>query len=219
MRLQMPIGQMEALFQMAYFREAREVQDLDLNTISELFGKSLRTVSSLHRRFRGDFFSPEQEAEFMLDVAERLNRKPSTFAELTAAFEDRNQYELENALRDLMKDKHILLIEGVYRRNPAEMDYFSESDTVRRIHSLNRQMDIVAETVWQRFLSDEEASSEAMERSFLFSADAADYVELKKDLMEWLTQRLIAIDAKAQEAGVDNRLGLVFSVAELEESE
>ncbi|MEM6929077.1 MAG: hypothetical protein AAF602_19215, partial [Myxococcota bacterium] len=68
-RLQLPLKSVTSLLQMAYFQEAREARGLNLDAIAALFGTSLRTVSTLHHRFRSDFFAPEQEVALRRAIA------------------------------------------------------------------------------------------------------------------------------------------------------
>ena len=217
MRIKMPIDQMESLFQMAYFQEARERQGRELGDIAEIFGKSLRTVSSLHRRFRGDFFAPEHEVAFRIDLASWLGRNPSSFGELRAQYKDRKSHELEAALFDLVLGQQVIEVDGVYRRNPEQYSFVESADLSQRVNGLNRWMDILAEGIWRRFLGGPEETNKAVARSYNFAIRDEDVEGLKTDLVNWLRERLVEVDAKATDEGVQNSYGLMFVVTEMED--
>lgn len=215
LRLNMQIDQMVSLFQMAYFQEAREGREMELGEIADLFGKSLRTVSSLHQRYRSDFFAPEREVQFRRDIAEVLQEKPVSREDLAAAFPSRTPEDVAAAVDDLLREKRILEDGTLLRRNPEHHDFFDEADIVRRVDGLNRQMDIVASTVFTRLLDGD--ANAAAARTYVFAARDEDFHALVDDMLEMLRERAIAADAAAQDAGVRTRHGFTFAAGPLEE--
>ena len=105
LRLSMPLSQINELFQMAYFHEAREVKGMGLGDVADLFGKSLRTVSSLHNRFRGDFFAPEKEMQLRREIAQKIQDGPASLEELQNDFPKVKEIELLGAVDDLLREK------------------------------------------------------------------------------------------------------------------
>lgn len=216
MRLGLPLDQMVGLCRMAYFEEAREEAKLDLGTIAELFGKSLRTVSSLHNQYRGDFFSPERDVQFRRELAGRLAQGPLTREELAAAFDGKSEVELAAAIDDLLRERRIIDDGKKLRRNPEDHHFFNEADIVGRVDGLNRQMDIVAETVWNRLIQ-EPAPPTAVARSYVFAGQEPEVRKLLDDLLELTLKRAIETDELATADGVNDQYGVTIAAAPLEE--
>lgn len=213
-RLRLPLGHVGHLLKMAYFEEAREQQGLELESIAQLFGKSLRTVSTLNRQFRGDFFAPEREVQLRRQIADHLKTRATTGDDFQALFADRDPDDLTRALEDLVREGRVIEAQGRFHRNPEDHDYFDEHDIVRRIDGLNRQMDIVGETVWTR-LVDPSANSGAAARSYVFNATDDDFDKLIDGLLTQLRTKAIAADTAAQGQGVDTRRGITFAAVTL----
>jgi hypothetical protein len=135
---------------------------------------------------------------------------------LSLAFPDAGPYRLQAALSDLVAGSLVLEEEGEYRRNPEQCSFFSESDTMQQVLGLNRQMDIIAETVWRRLLT-EEGRAGAMARTFLFAMDESDAAGMQEEVLAILRSRLVAVDANATEHGVGQRHGLLVAMTGLEE--
>jgi hypothetical protein len=215
LRLGLPLGQMGELMQMAYFQEARERQDLKLDAIAALFGKSLRTVSSLHHRFRTDFFVPEREVALRRALAAVVDHAPADQARLLLAFPQAEPRVLQAALDDLVREG-VLVREGEqYRRNPDAHEFTSQ-DIQGRIDGLNRQMDILAETVWQRLIS---GSEQGLARTYVFHASERDWQELLEAVQLLVRDRAVAADRSAAQTGQGQRLGFTFAAALLPEDE
>lgn len=215
LRLRLPIGQLSSLLQMAYFQEARAEQGLKLDTIAELFGKSLRTVSTLHHRFRGDFFAPERDVAFRRAIAALVNHKPADDARLRAAFPDVPELELQAAIDDLVRGGVLIRDGAHWKRNPSAHEFLG-TDTTGRIDGLNRQMDVLAATVWRRLV--EPDARPALARTFVFQASDADFQALIDDVAALARDRAIAADQAAESTGAGARVGLTFAAAPLEET-
>lgn len=211
-RLTMPLDQMVELFRMAYFQEAREQQGLELEPISRLFGKSLRTVSSLHRRYRTDFFEPEREVQFRRELADLLARGP---VEREALAERFDTAQLEAAVTELLIEGRIVETEQGLARNSDDHDFFEPDNLNARVDGLNRQQDILAETVWQRLLSVDPPTS-SVARSYVFAATDPDFQQLVDQLLDRLRHDCVAADIAAREIGQDNRRAITLATATLE---
>lgn len=216
MRLSMPLEPMLKLFQMAYFHEARSERGLGLHEVADLFGKSLRTVSSLHNRYRGDFFAPENDVQLRRDLAGRLASGPKNEEELAKDFNHIKAVELAAALEDLVRERRILRDGSLFRRNPEDHDFFSESDILARVDGLNRQMDIVAEAVWHRFL-DVESDRPAMARSYVFAGENAEFAAMLEKVSTYIRDRAIEVDESAVIAGGSQKRAITFAAATLKE--
>ena len=108
------------------------------------------------------------------DLAGAVASGPRTHDELCNQFSDFKPIELATALEDLLRERRILRDGELLRRNPEDHDFFSESDIIARVDGLNRQMDIVAEAVWQRFL-EVEGDKPAMARSYVFAGSKPEF--------------------------------------------
>jgi hypothetical protein len=219
-RLRMPIDEVSALLQMAYFEEAREAQRLDLAGIADLFGKSLRTISSLHNKYRKGFFAPERDVEFRRAIAAEVNRGSKTLDELEQIFSRRTRADLEIALADLVREKRILKVGEKYRRNPEDHIFFNEADIVARVDGMNRQQDIIAETVFKRLLDPESANGDPVAaRSFVFKAKPEELKAALDELLKQVLNTAIELDENAAEAGAQSEHGLTIAVAPMGNSE
>jgi transcriptional regulator with XRE-family HTH domain len=215
-RLHLPLAQMVDLLEMAFFQEARETRGLELAAIAGLFGKSLRTVTTLNQRFRGDFFAPEHEVQLRRELAAALAARPRTEAELREAFRERSDPEIKAALEDLLRGRRILRDGDTLRRNPEDHDFFDETNLVGRIDGLNRQMDVLAETVWRRLIEPDEGAAAAA-RSYVFAARDEEFEALVSDVLALLQGRAIAADASAQDKGAGKRRGITIAATDLED--
>jgi len=216
LRFGMPLGRMVELLQMAYFREARERGGRDLGTIAEVFGKSLRTVSSLNRRHRGDFFAPEDEVALRRQIAGRLAVRPQSEEQLVASFSDTASVELAAAVDDLLREGRILRLEDRLHRNPEDHEFLDMASMSSRIDGLNRQMDILAETVWRRLVEHDEDKRVAA-RSFVFAARPEDMEQVVAEVLQLVRDRAIAVDSDARLAGCNNRNAITLAAVPLEE--
>ena len=217
--LGLPVKQMRELMNLAYFREAREEQDLKLDEIARLFDTSLRTVSSQHRRYRGDFFAPEDAVALRRALAALVNHAPATRERLVAAFPETPERTLDAALADLVQAGTVSLDEGRYRRKADAHSFIDAEDLNSRIDGLNRQMDVLAATVWGRFVSArrEGAPDPGGARTIVFRSTDEDFAELVRELESWLTERAIAADeACSEEEG--STVGITFAATPMEET-
>lgn len=214
LRLNMPLDQLESLIQMAYFQEAREREGLQLDAIAGLFGKSLRTVSSLHNRFRGDFFAPERELAFRRAIAALVNHAALDDVRLRAAFPEVSEVEMAAALDDLVRERKIVREGASWRRHPDAHE-FTGPDAMAKVDGLNRQMDVVAATVWHRLVSGSERP--ALARTLVFHASDADLASMLEAVQQLVRDRAIAADRAFEASGVGAEVGLTFAAAPLGE--
>ncbi len=215
-RLGMPLEQMERLLRMAYLREAREEQGLDLKSVASIFGKSLRTVSTLHQRYQSDFFSPEEQVQLRRDIAGVVNARARTLDELVPVFPGVQRASLLVAIDDLVREGRLRRDGDVLRRNPLDHDFYDPSDASRRVDGLNRQMDILAATVWQRLVENDDAP---IARSYVFDANDDDYERLVRELLAKIRDDAIAADAAAQDADARVRRGITLAAVDMEPPE
>ena len=212
-RVRMPLKQASSLLQMAWFQEAREARGLTLDAIADLFGTSLRTVSTLHHRYRSDFFAPEQEVALRRAIAALVNHAPATEDRLRSAFPDVSAAQLAVALDDLVREGTLATEGDLFVRNPEAHEFFG-ADRAARIDGLNRQLDVLADTVWHRLVDDDAA---ARARTLVFRASPEDLAALVQDLEALVRERAIAADNAVDEAGEGIRVGVTFAATPLSE--
>lgn len=214
LKLLLPLGTMETLLQMACFQEARERQGHRLDAIADLFGKSLRTVSTLHSRFRGDFFAPERDVAFRRAIAAVVNHAPADLQRLRAAFPDVTEVALGAALDDLLREGRIVKVGEQWRRNP-EAHEFLGTEVREKVDGLNRQMDVIAAAVWHRLVEASERPAQA--RTYVFDASDADLRGAIDAVDRLIRERAIAADRAAEGRREGARVGITFAAAPLGE--
>lgn len=216
LRSGLPLKQMVSLMQLAYFREAREEQGHTLDAIAELFGRSLRTVSTLHHQYRSDFFAPEEQVAFRRAIAALVNHAPADLGRLQAAFPDVPEAKLIEALQDLERGG-TLLPRGdppTWHRNP-EAHEFTSTDLQARIDGLNRQMDVLAETIWRRLVLSDDAPTLA--RTYVFHASDRDLQALLGAIEALVRGGAIAADQTYERSGEGRQVGITLAATPLEE--
>ena len=217
LRSRLSLKQMVSLMQMAYFREAREEQGHTLDAIAEVFGKSLRTVSTLHHQYRSDFFAPEKQVAFRRAIAALVNHAPADLDRLRLAFPDVSEAELIYALEDLQREG-TLVARGTpptWHRSPDAHE-FTGADLQARIDGLNRQMDVLAETIWHRLVVQDDAP--ALARTYVFHASDHDFRAMLDAIETLVRERAIAAD-RAYDLGEDGRqVGITLAATPFEEA-
>lgn len=213
-RFDMSMDRMLQLAQLAYFEELRRGAPRDLGAVAKRLGLSLRSVSSLNRRFKKDFFKPETEIAPLRDLTRALLRGPQTLEALSAATEHEAE-KLERGLR-LLQENGWVHQDGEQYVMSAGLRSFMDDTMKRRIDGLNNQMEIIASSVWARFVDAEET---AAGRSWAFAAEP----KALKSMFEKLTRniRLDAIDVEEQalQKDVFDRYGITIAVAPLPDEE
>ena len=219
LRLGLTMNAMVKLLRMAAFEQARQEQGRELAEIAAIFGKSLRTVSGLHREYRGEFFKPERDIALRRDVAALLARRPADLDGIAAHFEGLSSIELAAAVADLEREKRIVRHGGLLHRNPEDRVFYDDNDIARRVDGLNRQMDIVADTVWNR-LVDAEAGHTAIARSYVFQAHPDRFEALLDRLTDSIRDNAIAADAATRVGdGAHGRCAITLAATPLLDNE
>jgi len=215
LRLGLPLKDMTQLQEMAYFREARIVRDMKLEQVAELFDKSLRTVSSLNHRYKDDFFKPEREVAFRRAIAAVINHAPTTCDRLEVVFPEVSSKQLNSVLLDMVRDGLIEKEGDFFRRNPDGFSFVVDADQSARVDGLNRQMDVLAETVEELFL---EADGQGRARTWVFQASQADFVALVEEMEQKTRASAIEADAAAEESGDSTTYGITFAATRMKEN-
>ncbi len=214
LRLSMPLGQMEDLLRLAYFREARVERGMLLPDVARVFGKSLRTVASVSKTFQSDFFAPEDQLAFRRAIVRHLDDQPMSRDALVALWPERADVGV--AIDDLMREGKVAEVDGLLIREPSQVEFFDDGSSDRQIDGLNRQMDILASAVWQRVV-ERRTDGSAAARSYVFDASEQDFDALVAELQQTLRDRAIEADSAANKRGISVRRAVTFSATTLDE--
>ncbi|MBA2320506.1 MAG: hypothetical protein H0V89_05060, partial [Deltaproteobacteria bacterium] len=113
----------------------------------------------------------------------------------------------------LMRERVLVDDGGMLRRNPEVHSFFDEQDLSARVDGLNRQMDVIAETVWTRWI---EQRPGATARTFAFNASEADFETIVREVVDRVRERAIAADA-AGRVETTKRRGITLAATNLED--
>lgn len=212
-RAHLPMGQVLDLLQLAYFEELRRHHPRELNVIAERLELSLRTVSTLSRRLKEVFFAAETRVQPARRIAALLQEKPRTLAELKRAAPELGDKAVKRALDFLRDNSWVDVEKRSYKLSSSLRSYIDETIT-RRIDGLNNQMEILAASVWQRFM---ESDDTAIGRSWVFSARPEDLREFLAETVRKLRHSAIDLEESAlSEGGTLERFGITVAFASVE---
>lgn len=216
----LPLKTLEDLCRLAYFEELRHRGDTPQAEIARTFGKSLRTVGTLERQYRTNFFAPERELEFARRVESVFEHGSRTTAEVEAALADdadATADEIERAVEGLLSAGRIVVEarDGDCPRYALDRRFISlvQSDLEARVDGLNHQLDVIAAAVRSRFLA---PRRRAIARSLAFVAHPDDVEALGEALVRALRDRCSDAEETALEAGGYERYGVTLALAPME---
>jgi hypothetical protein len=214
LRFELSLKDVRSLLDMAYFREARVEQGMKLQDIGDLFDRSLRSVASLHKTYQDGFFRPERELSLRRAIAALADHAPTDRSRLSAAFPDASTVQLDAALDSLIQEE-VLFVQGQdFVRNQDAHLFVSEHDHAMKVDGLNRQMDIVAEAVWRRFVR---GDRNAQARTWVFGALPEGFAGLVDELVSALRSGTIEADRAAEGCPEVGRYAITFAATPLEE--
>ncbi len=208
-RVHMPLGRLTDLLRTAYFHELRRRHPRDLAAIADKLGVSLRTAGTLNRALREPFYAPENRVEPVREVIAALQLGVRTPAELAARL-DLEPAEVRRILTHLVEvgwasvdgeGRAALITE--FRNHVAD-------DLERRVDGVNHQMDVVARSVWARFVSER---ADAAGRTWSFTARPEDVEAAAGRVLAALRAEAIALEEAAMAAGGGRRYGLTVALA------
>ena len=221
----LPLKALEELARLAYFEELRGRGEATQAEVAELLGTSLRTVTNLASRYRGDFLSPEHEVEAARRIEAALTEGPAKAAELAAKVR----------LTEADVSRLLAGMDGagrVRRQDDGQPDarweidwrYVSlvEDDVQARIDGLNHQLDVVLATIRTRFLAGPtaqgvDAPPAAMARTLSFVCTSEGMQTLADDLVRHLRRRCGDAEEDALRAGARDPYAVTLALAPMKD--
>lgn len=210
----MPLQRLTQLAQTAYFEELRRTNPRDLQAVADQLGVSVRTAGTIHRRLKGAFFAPENEVAPLRAVTGALLSGARTQAELATAT-DLDDDALRRALR-LLGEHGWVEREGPRFRVATGIRSFVTDETMRRVDGLNNQMDVLAGSVWARFVDPKPGAGA---RTWVFAARPQDFEQLMADTVHRMRHDAVDLEERALPGPGWVRFGVTVAFAPvLEES-
>ncbi len=215
-RVHFPLNRMQDLLRTAYFLEYRRRHPRDLATVAEKLGVSLRTAGTLNRSLKDAFFSPETQVEPIRLIMEALVREPRTVEQLEA-ITGLDRADVERAL------KHLTEVDWVHAEDATHYTYtgtlrsYVTEDLQKRVHGVNHQLSMIADSVWARFVKGDDQTAGA--RSWSFAARPGDVADALGRTFDQLRSEAIELANAGVEQEDARRFGITVAFAPLEEEE
>jgi DNA-binding MarR family transcriptional regulator len=210
----MPMAELLGLMELAYFEEVRRQHPRELGSVAEQLGLSLRSVGTLHRRLKEAFFAAERSFAPARRLTALLVAGPRSLAELTAAAPELEPAQVRRALRELEARGWVTRSGGRYALVARLRSYVDEQLSAR-IDALNNQMEIIASSVWARFV---EGVDTAIGRSWVFAARTPDLQPFIDQTVRALRHGAIDLEESALAAGTFARFAVTVSFAPIEDT-
>lgn len=212
-RFEMPLGRLTDLLRTAYFGAYRDQHPRDLATVAKRLGVSIRTAGTLNRSLREPFFTPENEVAPIRRVTGALLSGAHTVDEIEA----HTDLEIDEIERVLAWIAHL---GWTVPHDDGSVDIvphlrsFVDADPARRVDGLNHQMEILASSVWFRFVRNE---AHAGARSWAFVASPEQFAAAMERSIQALRAEAVEMEQAALEQGVEHRFGITVAFSPLED--
>lgn len=215
-RFGMPVDRLVELSKLAYFEELRAKAPRDLDSVAKGLGVSYRTAVNFNRAVRGDFFRPEKEVEPLRRICGALVDGPRSAARLAETLGDEvSEDQLRRGLHLLVENGWLVEEDGVYRLAETLRSYVSD-DLERRVDGLNNLLEVLADTVWQRFV--ERNASTAMARTWVFAARPEQIIEYVESTVRRVRHEVVDLEEAAlREGGLSDRYGVTLAFTPIKE--
>ncbi len=205
--------EVQRLVRLAYFGELRRLSPRNLEGVAERMGVSLRTVGTLSKQLKTEFFEPEQTVAPMRDLANWLEKGVGDEAELAKAIK-RPRKQVANLLSGMQKMGWAEEVDGKWSLT-SNYRYYLTEHWERKVDAVNHQLEVVASAVQARFLHG--VKEGASGRTWTFRARPAELQQVMDKVVEELRTTIFELDEKA---GVDGeRVGLTVAFAGLDEED
>jgi hypothetical protein len=214
-RFRLPIDRLIELTRLAYFEELRRQAPRDLDFVARSLGVSYRTAVNLNRAARADFFRPEKEIEPLRRVCAVLVGQALTRQALTEALDDLDDVTIDRALA-LLEDSGWITrdAEERYALGATLRSYVSD-DLSRRIDGLNNHMEVLADSVWARFV--EGAPETALGRTWVFVGRPEDVAAFARKTALAVRHDAVDVEETALKEGGKQRFGVTLAFAPIKE--
>ena len=193
--LRTPLGTLRDWLEIGYFHDARK-QDLKLKEIAELMEVSMSKVALLSRALKENFIREDAEAALPRRIEFMLWAGPLSPAKIKQVLPDADADDVDETLRALV-DEGRIHAEGegdqVHYGLTMATDRRVWDSWLARIDGLNNALRNVADAVYARFFTDEEA---AFARTVTFHVRREQLGELQA-FYEQLFARIVELDGEA----------------------
>lgn len=210
----MPMKELLDLVELAYFEEVRRQHPRELGVVAQQLGLSLRSVGTLHRRLKDAFFAAERSFAPARRVCALLVSGARTLPDLAGAAPDLEPAQVRRALKDL-EARGWVTRNGVRYALVARLRSYVDDQLNARIDALNNQMEIIASSVWARFVAGVDT---AIGRSWVFAARASDLTPFIDQTVRALRHGAIDLEESALAAGTFARHAVTVSFAPIEDT-
>ena len=207
-RFKMPMSRLIDLLQMAYYEELRRKNPRNLNKVAKELGQSLRTAGILSKRYKEEFFQPENDIKPLREITALLTSGAKSKEVILEKLKHQDADNVERALEFLLGNGWLKTEGDTYQINTQLRSYIDDN-WQRRIDGLNHQMEVIGNSVWNCFL--EGNSETASARSWTFAAKPEDFVEMMNKSCQQIRHNAIDVEDTALNDGIDQRYAVTIA--------
>ncbi len=211
-RVGMPMARVTELLRLAYFQELRRDHPRDLAAVAERLGVSIRSAGSLNKQLKTDFFAPENDLQPIRLVTGALLDGATDPAALHLALPELDPVDIERVLALLVHNGWVQVSQGRLAIQPHNRSLVGD-DLHRRIDGLNHQVELISESVWQRFVQGETDTARA--RSWVLAARPQDFAAFIEDTVKNTRHRAVEVEETALAHGHHTRFAVTMAFTPL----
>lgn len=209
-RVEFPLKHLQDLLRTAYFAEYRRRYPRDLQAISDRLGVSLRTAGTLNRRMKDPAYSAENHEEPLRAITRALTGRPMTLSEIEEACNIPAE-ELDRLIQNLHALGWVERDDEGRQALTGALRVFVDEDQHRRVDAVGHQLEVVADSVWARFVKLNEAGAGA--RSWSFLARPEDAAASIERLNGMLRAEAVAMEEAALDGRPEDQVRYVMTIA------
>ena len=215
-RVKMPMAQITSLAQLAYFEELRRKSPRDMNQVAKDLNVSLRTAATLSKRLKGEFFAPESEIEPLRRVTGILTEGEADLEQIAARTPDLDRAQIERALSVLTNNGWVRNDEERYALT-GPIRYHVDEGLDRKIDGLNNQLEVIADSVWARFVERDESAAGA--RTWTFMARREEIAPFMDKLISDVSHGAVDLEDHAIAKDIFERHAITLAIASVDEED
>jgi len=215
----MPTHTLEELARLAYYEELRTAGGMSQAEVARVFGRSLRTVTTVEQSYRDDFLGPEREVELARRVTQALRGGARSLPDLAAVLPDHDEDEVERCVSGLVGAGVVLHTAANPEPRFELVPYLSlvRDDLLSRLSGLAHQLEVVTSAVRTRFLGSDPRP--AVARSFSFVGTEAEMARLADHLVVVLREACGSAEDRSLRQAGHERYSATLALAPDEEAE
>lgn len=217
-----PLDTVKDMMTLALWREAKRKHST-INVISLIFGKSTRTIKALSARFNKGGFFEETETNLTRRIEDMLSQRPMSIDELAERLPHSNEFDSTRlAIKTLLQEGRVEEVERIpgrpvrYQLVPGHRNLYCGANWEARIDGLSEHLEVLTETILQRFIGDE--PEEAGARTFAFKAKPEDARAFREELLTFIRGRLHELEDAAEGCADARTYGLYTGSCAREEA-